>query len=157
MKKGIIGAGGFGREVYWSLSLMERVNTKFFIDDVYWDGNDDLILPLSKFDPNEYEVVIAVGDPKDRFDISQRLPKQTKYFTHIHQNVYMSIYTCICMYTHIYTYIHIYTYVHTNNIYIYIYICKCIYEYVYNLSIYLSPAAVVLLPEEPVEEDISMH
>jgi hypothetical protein len=30
MKKGIIGAGGFGREVYWSLSLMERVNTVFF-------------------------------------------------------------------------------------------------------------------------------
>ena len=26
MKKGIIGAGGFGREVYWSLSLIERVD-----------------------------------------------------------------------------------------------------------------------------------
>jgi sugar O-acyltransferase (sialic acid O-acetyltransferase NeuD family) len=87
MKKGIIGAGGFGREVYWSLSLIERVNTKFFVDDVYWDDTDDLILPLSKFDPNEFKVVIAVGDPKHRFDISQKLPKQTKYFTHIHPNV----------------------------------------------------------------------
>jgi sugar O-acyltransferase (sialic acid O-acetyltransferase NeuD family) len=87
MKKGIIGAGGFGREVYWSLSLMERVNTVFFVDDEYWDGTNDLILPLSKFNPNQYEVIVAVGDPKDRFDIIQRLPKETKYFTHIHSSV----------------------------------------------------------------------
>jgi sugar O-acyltransferase (sialic acid O-acetyltransferase NeuD family) len=87
MKKGIIGAGGFGREVYWSLSLMERVNTVFFVDDKYWDGSNSLILPLSKFDPNEYKVVVAVGNPKDRFDIIERLPKETKYFTHIHSSV----------------------------------------------------------------------
>ena len=87
MKKGIIGAGGFGREVYWSLSLMERVDVKFFVDDHYWDGKNDLILPISKFNPNEYEVVIAIGNPRDRFDIVQRLPKETKYFTHIHPSV----------------------------------------------------------------------
>jgi sugar O-acyltransferase (sialic acid O-acetyltransferase NeuD family) len=87
MKKGIIGAGGFGREVYWSLSLMERVNTVFFVDDKYWDGSNNLILPLSKFDPNEYKVIVAIGDPKDRFDIIQRLPKGTKFFTHIHPSV----------------------------------------------------------------------
>jgi sugar O-acyltransferase (sialic acid O-acetyltransferase NeuD family) len=87
MKKGIIGAGGFGREVYWSLDFMERINTVFFVDDKYWDGKNDLILPLSNFNPNEYEVVIAVGDPRDRFDMVQRLPKETKYFTHIHKSV----------------------------------------------------------------------
>ena len=87
MKKGIIGAGGFGREVYWSLSSTERVNTKFFVDDKYWDGKNNLILPISKFNPDEYEVVIAIGEPKDRFDIVQRLPKETKYFTHIHSTV----------------------------------------------------------------------
>jgi sugar O-acyltransferase (sialic acid O-acetyltransferase NeuD family) len=87
MKKGIIGAGGFGREVYWSLSLMERVNTKFFIDDKYWDGKNDLILPISKFNPSEYELVIAIGDPRNRYDMVQRLPKETKYFTHIHPSV----------------------------------------------------------------------
>jgi sugar O-acyltransferase (sialic acid O-acetyltransferase NeuD family) len=86
MKKGIIGAGGFGREVYWSLSLMERINTVFFVDDKYWDGSNELILPLSKFDPTEYSIVVAIGDPKDRFDIVQRLPKETKYFTHIHDS-----------------------------------------------------------------------
>ena len=87
MKKAIIGAGGFGREVYWSLSLMERANTIFFVDDKYYDGSDDLILPISKFNPEEYEVVVAIGDPKDRFDIVQRLPKTTKFFTHIHPSV----------------------------------------------------------------------
>jgi sugar O-acyltransferase (sialic acid O-acetyltransferase NeuD family) len=75
MKKGIIGAGGFGREVYWSLSLIERVNTKFFVDDKYWDDTNDLILPISKF------------NPRDRFDMVERLPKETKYFTHIHPSV----------------------------------------------------------------------
>ena len=84
MKKGIIGAGGFGREIYWSLSLMERVNTKFFVDDKYWDGNDDLVLPISQFDPNEYEVVVAIANSNDRERIVNTLPKNTKYFTHIH-------------------------------------------------------------------------
>lgn len=87
MKKGIIGAGGFGKEVYWSLSLIERVNTKFFVDDKYWDDTNDLILPISKFNPSEYKIVVAIGDPRDRFDMVERLPKETKYFTHIHPSV----------------------------------------------------------------------
>lgn len=84
MKKAIIGAGGFGREVYWSLTNEERVNTIFFVDDDYYDSTNDLILPLSKFDPKIYEVVIAIGNPKDRYSMVQKLPKKTKYFTHIH-------------------------------------------------------------------------
>ena len=87
MKKAIIGAGGFGKEVYWSLPLIERVSTVFFIDDLYWDNSDGLILPLSKFNPDEYEVVVAVGDPRDRLRIVNKLPKETKYFTHIHSSV----------------------------------------------------------------------
>ena len=83
MIKGIIGAGGFGREIYWSLSDTERKDAVFFVDDKYYDGNN-LTLPLSKFDSDKYEVVIAVADPKDRYDIAQRLPAETKYFTHIH-------------------------------------------------------------------------
>lgn len=86
MKYGIIGAGGFGREVYFSLPTEQRINTVFFVDDKYWKDNNELILPLSKFNPTEYSVVVAIGDPKDRFDIIQRLPKETKYFTHIHHS-----------------------------------------------------------------------
>jgi sugar O-acyltransferase (sialic acid O-acetyltransferase NeuD family) len=89
MKKAIIGAGGFAREIYWSLSLMERLNTIFFVDDIYWNKSDNLVLPLSKFDPSEYEVIVAIGDPRDRFDMVQKLPKETKYFTHIHPSVQM--------------------------------------------------------------------
>lgn len=84
MKKGIIGAGGFGREVYWSLSFAERVNTVFFVDDSYYDGKDPLILPLSKFKPDEYEIVVAIADSHHRERIVNELPDNTRYFTHIH-------------------------------------------------------------------------
>ncbi len=87
MKKAIIGAGGFAREIYWSLPVVERLNAVFFIDDIYWNDSNNLVLPLSKFDPSEYEVVVAIGDPKDRFDMVQKLPKETKYFTHINSSV----------------------------------------------------------------------
>ena len=48
MKKALIGYGGFGREVFWSLTSEERKNTIFFVDDKYFDGVDPLVLPLSK-------------------------------------------------------------------------------------------------------------
>ena len=87
MKKAIIGAGGFGREVYWSLSLMERVGCKFFVDNKYYFEGDENVLPMSEFDPQEYEVVVAVGDPSYRKSIVDSLPKGTKFFTHIHPSV----------------------------------------------------------------------
>jgi sugar O-acyltransferase (sialic acid O-acetyltransferase NeuD family) len=87
MRKAIIGAGGFGREVYWSLPLMQRLSTIFFVDDIYWDNSNNLILPISQFDPKEYEAIVAIGDPRDRFDMVQKLPKDTKYFTHIDSSV----------------------------------------------------------------------
>jgi sugar O-acyltransferase (sialic acid O-acetyltransferase NeuD family) len=84
MKKGIIGAGGFGREVFWSLSEMDRKKCIFFVDDQYWDNRDSKILPLSNFNPEEYEVVVAIADPHHRQSIVNKLPKTTKFFTHIH-------------------------------------------------------------------------
>lgn len=84
MKKAIIGAGGFGKEVYWSLNPIERINTVFFVDDVYWDGSDKKILPLSLFDSDKFEVVVAIADSNHRERIVNSLPKNTKYFTHIH-------------------------------------------------------------------------
>lgn len=87
MKKGIIGAGGFGREVYWSLSPAERIDTVFFVDDKYWDNTDDKVLPLSQFETDKYEVVVAIGDPISRKELIDRLPKTTIYFTHIHPSV----------------------------------------------------------------------
>ncbi len=87
MKKAIIGNGGFGREVYHSIkSDNKSEDIQFFVDDIYHTG-DDGTLPLSKFDPEIYQVIIAVGDPKSRKLIVERLPKNTVYFTHIHSSV----------------------------------------------------------------------
>ena len=62
---------------------MAQMGTKLtcFVDDDYVvEGT----LPLSKFNPKKYALMVAVADSKDRFDIVQRLPKETKYFTWIH-------------------------------------------------------------------------
>jgi sugar O-acyltransferase (sialic acid O-acetyltransferase NeuD family) len=83
-KKGIVGAGGFGREIYWSLSMMERIGTVFFVNDEYYDGKDPLVKPLSTFNPTEYELVIAIADSNAREKIVNSLPPETEYFTHIH-------------------------------------------------------------------------
>lgn len=81
MKRALIGAGGHAQEVR---AHMGDFTIPCFVDDDYWSPNPAHIFPLSKFDPTEYEVMIAVGSSKDRFDIAQRLPKETKYFTYIH-------------------------------------------------------------------------
>jgi sugar O-acyltransferase (sialic acid O-acetyltransferase NeuD family) len=81
MKRALIGAGGFANEVKAHIG---DFTMKCFVDDEYYTLNNNFIYPLSEFDPEEYEVLIAIGDPRDRFDIVQRLPKNTKYFTFIH-------------------------------------------------------------------------
>lgn len=80
MKKALIGAGGFAREIAAHMNLE---NIIYFVDDVYWQNNNENIFKLSDFNPNEYEVLLAIGDPKERYKIHKRLPKETKYFTFI--------------------------------------------------------------------------
>lgn len=81
MIKAIIGAGGATRELKAHMNIK---NIKCFVDDKYYTDNNENIYPLSSFDPNIYEVVVCVGDVNDRFNIVNRLPKETKYFTYIH-------------------------------------------------------------------------
>jgi sugar O-acyltransferase (sialic acid O-acetyltransferase NeuD family) len=85
MKKAIIGSGGFGREVK-ALLLDNNPNevVQFFVDDNYVDNNTN---PISSLNVNEYEVIIAVGNPILREQIYRKLPKNTKYFTAIHKSV----------------------------------------------------------------------
>jgi len=77
MKKALIGAGGFAREImaHMDLKMVCFVDDKYAIDD---------ILPISKFDPDMYEVMVAIGDGKLRRDMVNKLPKNTKYFSFIH-------------------------------------------------------------------------
>jgi sugar O-acyltransferase (sialic acid O-acetyltransferase NeuD family) len=77
MKRALIGYGGHAREV------MAQMGAKLtcFVDDEYVVYGTNRI---SEFDPNEYDVMVAVSNSKDRFDITQRLPKETKYFSWVH-------------------------------------------------------------------------
>jgi sugar O-acyltransferase (sialic acid O-acetyltransferase NeuD family) len=77
MKRALVGYGGHAKEV---LSQMGEKLTCFVDDKYVVDGTE----PLSKFDPKEYELMIAVANSRDRYDIIQRLPKETKYFTWVH-------------------------------------------------------------------------
>lgn len=77
MKKALIGYGGHAHEV------MSQIGCKLtcFVEDEYLvDGTK----PLSSFDPQEYELMVAIGNPKNRADIVRKLPKETQYFTWIH-------------------------------------------------------------------------
>jgi sugar O-acyltransferase (sialic acid O-acetyltransferase NeuD family) len=87
MKKSIIGYGGFAKEVYHSIRTSDNTEIEvFFVDDEYYVGLNKT-LPLSEFNEEEYEVIVAIGDPIVRSQIVERLPKNTKYFTHIHKSV----------------------------------------------------------------------
>ena len=77
MKKALIGYGGHAREV------MAQMGRKLpcFVDDEFVD---EYTLPLSTFDPKKYKVMVAIGDSKTRYDMVQKLPKTTKYFSWVH-------------------------------------------------------------------------
>ena len=80
MKLALFGYGGHAREV--ACQIGEEVT--FFVDDEY---TNDIAKPISTFNPKEYMMMVAVADSKDRYDIVQRLPKDTTYFTYIHPTV----------------------------------------------------------------------
>lgn len=77
MKKALIGYGGHAREV---MAQMGCKLTCFVEDEYLMDG----IKPLSSFDPQEYELMVAIANPKNRADIVKKLPEETQYFTWIH-------------------------------------------------------------------------
>lgn len=77
MKLALYGCGGHAREVAAQIGK----EVVFFVDDQY---SNDVAKPISKFDPSTYQMMVAVGNSKDRFDIVQKLPKETQYFTFIH-------------------------------------------------------------------------
>lgn len=77
MKKALIGYGGHAREV------MCQIGEKLpcFVDDKYC--NEDT-LPLTSLNIEEYVVMIAIANPLDRYNIVKKLPKNTKFFSFIH-------------------------------------------------------------------------
>jgi sugar O-acyltransferase (sialic acid O-acetyltransferase NeuD family) len=77
MKYALFGYGGHAREV----ATQMKMDVTFFVDDQY---ANEIARPISEFDPSEYYMMVAVADCRQRFDIVQNLPKETKYFTFIH-------------------------------------------------------------------------
>jgi len=77
MKKALIGYGGHAREVMAQMGL----DLTCFVDEKYVD---EKTLPLSSFNPNEYVAMIAIADPRVRYEMVSKLPSQTKFFTFIH-------------------------------------------------------------------------
>jgi len=77
MKLALYGYGGHAHEVAAQIGK----DITFFVDDCY---SNSVANPISSFDPNEYAMMVAVGDSKSRFDIVQKLPKETAYFSFIH-------------------------------------------------------------------------
>lgn len=78
IKKALIGNGGFATDV---MSLLGDFNIMRFVDDVYYNPEEKNTAPLSKFDPSEYAVLVAVADPAARESIVARMPKETRYMT----------------------------------------------------------------------------
>ena len=79
MKRALVGFGGHAREVLVQIGE----NITCFVDEGYEIPNTQT-LPLSQFNPEEYEIMVVISNPTDRDNIINRLPLQTKYFTFIH-------------------------------------------------------------------------
>ena len=83
MKKALFGYGGHAREV----AMQIGGDITFFVDDKYSNNKTQ---PISKFNPLEYEMMVAVADPLKRKEIVNRLPYLTQFFTFIHPTAIIS-------------------------------------------------------------------
>ena len=79
MKKAFIGNGGHLREVI----AHKKFDVIRFVEDEYFK-DEEKTLPLSQFNPKEYDVMIVIADSQVRSRIQKSLPKETKYFSFIH-------------------------------------------------------------------------
>lgn len=77
MKLALFGYGGHAREV--ASQINQEVT--FFVDDEY---STNTIKSIKTFNPEEYQIMVAVADSKERENIVKRLPPNTKYFSFIH-------------------------------------------------------------------------
>jgi sugar O-acyltransferase (sialic acid O-acetyltransferase NeuD family) len=76
-KLALFGFGGHAREVASQI----RETIEFFVDDKY---ANHIAKPISSFNPETHLMMVAIANSKDRFDVVQKLPKSTRYFTFIH-------------------------------------------------------------------------
>ncbi|WP_160309512.1 acetyltransferase [Lysobacter capsici] len=87
----IYGAGGFAREVLILLEdmgLAARVSALYESDDIWTQRRVGGIqtLPISRFEPSDTDMILAVGSPQARQRMRESLPAQTQYPTLVHPN-----------------------------------------------------------------------
>jgi sugar O-acyltransferase (sialic acid O-acetyltransferase NeuD family) len=77
MKLALYGYGGHAREV------AAQINKEivFFVDDEFVSTET---LPISKFNPYKYKIMLAISDCNDRLKILNKLPENTHFFSFIH-------------------------------------------------------------------------
>ena len=80
-EKVIIGAGGAAKELK---AHMNQRDIKCFVDDDFFESNQENIFKLSQFDPKNMEAIVAIGSSLQRSKIVKKLPKETKFFSFIH-------------------------------------------------------------------------
>lgn len=94
----IFGTGGFGKEVLCCLIDIyknEELNeiACFMVDDENYTTSSVLgidVLRFSDFNPELYDLFVAVGDPVTRKKIVEKMPNSTTYATIIHPSVILS-------------------------------------------------------------------
>jgi sugar O-acyltransferase (sialic acid O-acetyltransferase NeuD family) len=84
MKYAIIGNGGHAREIIAQLELSENEYV-IFVEDEYLNKNKPWVHGISEFDPKQYTVIVAIGDPAVRRRIVESvMPESTVYGTLVH-------------------------------------------------------------------------
>lgn len=96
----IYGIGGFGREVLCCLldiiaptSVKIEETVCFMVSDNYYKEDKVMgvnVIPQSKFEPEKFKVVVAVGDPVLRQGVINTLPHETRYAKIIHPGAVIS-------------------------------------------------------------------
>jgi len=96
----IIGIGGFGREAL--TCLIDSISTTelkieeiavFMVNDEFYEKSEIMGVPVikeSEFNVKEHKVVVAIGDPKIRKRIIEKLSSDTEFTTIIHPNTNIS-------------------------------------------------------------------
>lgn len=87
MKNALVGAGGFAKDVK---ALMGEQDIICFVDDEYFESKNNT-MPLSKFDPEEYRLLVTIADPSARAATISRLPDNTKFFSFIHPSAQLLV------------------------------------------------------------------
>lgn len=96
----IFGTGGCGRETLCciidsvdSTDFDYKRDVVFMVDDEHYSNSSLLdveVMPRSAFNPENFDVVIGVGDSSMRKKIAETLPHETRFKTIIHPSVVMS-------------------------------------------------------------------